>query len=103
MKEKTRTAILERLNDNTLINRSSSPPNNYPSLRNNIIHREFKREKKVLRKMLQNPATFAAEFKKRCRWRVENTEQVFSFNEMPESLSNILYWDVAIHPNKVYC
>lgn len=69
-------------------------PHHYTSLKETIILLELKREVAVLRNLLESE-DFAAEFKNRCTWRTANTELNLNCQHLPDSSTNILYWNIA--------
>lgn len=70
-------------------------PHDFKSLRERIYQLELKQEIEALRMMLLDANTFDEQFKKRCHWRATAIEHGISFSDMPESMTNQLYWHIA--------
>ena len=68
----------------------------YASVKHGVMQIELANEIKALRHMLSHPETFAEQFRQRCMWREKGNEQTIPFAAMPESLTNELYWEIAI-------
>ena len=69
------------------------------SLRDIILKLELRQEIQILRTIFQSASdlsSFQAKFKQRCLERLQDTVRNISFEDMPESDSNCLYWDIAL-------
>lgn len=87
-------SLLEELVN--LIHWEAQAPYDYISLRDIIFQIELKQELEALGAMFRNPEqTFEEQFKKRCEWRATTPEQCISFDKVPESITNQLYWVIA--------
>lgn len=70
-------------------------PNDFATLRDYVLRLELVEELNFLTNILKNPNSFADEFKQRCAWRLQNPDKAISLLDMPNSITNRLYWDIA--------
>lgn len=90
--EATLIKLLDKYLD--LARQGVQTPHDFASLRETIVTIELEREIRALWAML-NMGEFEEQFKIRCAWRAVTPEQCISFDQMPESNTNKLYWDIA--------
>ena len=96
MNETTIAALKKQLDEAETLIDLNAIPHDYSSLKKHVLQLELNQEIQTLRNMLNNaPQSFIETFKKRCVWRETNKEHAISFSEMPESITNKLYWNIA--------
>ena len=71
-------------------------PYNYASLKDTILQIEVKQERDALLSMLEDLDIFEAQFKARCILRLLHTDHSIPFTDMPESITNQIYWEIAL-------
>ncbi|MFA6302259.1 MAG: hypothetical protein WC627_03890 [Legionella sp.] len=77
------------------IGKKPQAPNDFATLREYVLRLELVEELNFLTNILNHPNSFADEFKKRCAWRLQNPDKAISLLDMPNSITNQLYWDIA--------
>ena len=95
MIDQIKDSLKQLLNSSKIPTRGNRVIRDYASLKENIIQLELQQELTELRRMLDSPETFVEEFKKRCLWRAQDTENTIPYSEMPESPTNRIYWQIA--------
>lgn len=97
MNKATEQAILELLNEQeALINKTLEIPHDYSSIRESMLQMELQQEITALRSMLTGLEDFEDQFKARCAIRETDTQYTISMQAMPESITNQLYWEIAL-------
>lgn len=97
MRTETIQAIQRVLGEYALGNpQGSSLPNTFPGLQQRLLQDELCRETQALQSLLARPDEFEQAFKNRCIWRNQNPEYCLVFSEFPGSLTNQLYWRIAL-------
>lgn len=73
-----------------------SPSRDYPGLRNRVLLDELKAEITFLKSLFKKPERFELKFKERLRYRNKDTKDSLPVSRFPSSVTNRLYWDVAM-------
>jgi hypothetical protein len=73
-----------------------SPLNDFPSLRARTLLSELEAEIKHLKELLKTPSVFKATFQARAHIRAQNQDRFASFEAIPQSPTNQMYWDIAM-------
>jgi hypothetical protein len=87
--------IQQLLNEKAVLVENMAIPSDYSSVREAILLTELQQEIATLRKMLEDLPNFEELFLARCADREIDTKNSVSFHNLPESLTNKLYWDIA--------
>src|SRR3990167_5698061 len=95
MHEKTIESIESLVQEKRALLAEIQAPTDYASLKEQVLLAELHAEIEALSNLLETPDTFEDAFKDRCVLRAENPDQCISFDKLPTSPVNRLYWEIA--------
>ena len=95
MHEKTIESIESLVQEKRALLAEIQAPTDYASLKEQVLLAELKAEIEALSNLLKTPDTFENEFKERCAMRAGHPDECISFDKLPTSPVNRLYWEIA--------